>query len=89
MKQKIKPVFDRVLVKPIEQDEKKGNIIIADNAKGRPQRGTVVSVGDDVVVFKKGDTVFYGKHSGMELDHEEEEYIIMKQDEIYCKLKSK
>lgn len=66
----IKPLADRVLVQPAPGEEKVGGIIIPDTAKEKPQRGTVVAVGDgtkdDPMVLKDGDTVLYGKYSGTE-----------------------
>jgi chaperonin GroES len=88
----IKPLGDRVLVKPIEQKEvKKGGIIIPDTAKEKPQEGEVIAVGkgkvaDDGKVIamdvKKGDKVLYGKYSGTEIKLDDKEYLIMNQDDI-------
>lgn len=89
---KIKPLGDRVLVKPLEEKEvKKGNIIIPDTAKEKPQQGEVVAVGkgkmtDDGKVLpmdvKVGDKVLYGKYSGTEIKIEGQEYLILNQDDI-------
>ena len=90
---KIKPLSDRVLVKPIEKEvEKKGGIIIPDTAKEKPQEGEVVAVGpgkrdDDGKLIpmdvKSGDKILYGKYSGTEIKlDDEEEYLIMNQDDI-------
>ncbi|OGR82612.1 MAG: co-chaperone GroES [Elusimicrobia bacterium RIFCSPLOWO2_01_FULL_64_13] len=89
---KIKPLADRVLVKPLEkQEEKKGGIIIPDTAKEKPQEGEVIAAGpgkrDDSgklipMDVKAGDKILYGKYSGTEIKIEDEEYLIMHQDDI-------
>ena len=83
----MRPINDRVLVKPAEAETTtKGGIIIPDTAKEKPQRGTVVAVGpgkDDVTMaVKVDDVVLYGKYAGQEVSHNEEDYLIMKQDDI-------
>ena len=83
----MKPINDRVVVKPAQAEEKtKGGIIIPDTAKEKPQRGKVISVGpgkDGIkMTVKKGDTVLYGKYSGQELHHKGEDYLIMREDDI-------
>jgi len=83
----MKPINDRVVVKPAPAEEKtKGGIIIPDTAKEKPQRGKVIAVGpgkDDVkMTVKKGDVVLYGKYSGTELSHEGNDYLIMREDDI-------
>lgn len=89
---KIKPLGDRVLVKPLEEKEvKKGGIIIPDSAKERPQDGEVIAVGpgktgDDGKAIpmhvKKGDKVMYGKYAGSELKLDGVEYLLMREDDI-------
>ena len=89
---KIQPLSDRVLVKPLKEEEvSKGGIIIPDTAKEKPQQGEVVSVGtgkvDDngnKVAFnvKKGDTVLMPKYGGTEVKIGDEEYQIMREDDI-------
>lgn len=90
---KIKPLSDRVLVKPIEkEEEKKGGLIIPDTAKEKPQEGEVIAVGpgkrdDDGKLIpmdvKAGDRILYGKYSGTEIKLEDdEEFLIMHQDDI-------
>ncbi len=84
---KIKPLADRVLVKPAEAEEKtSAGIIIPDTAKEKPQRGTVVAVGpgkkDEPTTVKKGDTVLYGKYSGTEITIDGEDYLIMRESDI-------
>ena len=84
---KIKPLADRVLIKPEEAvDKTASGIIIPDSAKEKPQRGTVVAAGpgtkDEKMEVKVGDTVLYGKYSGTELDLDGKDYLIMKQSDI-------
>ena len=87
----IKPLADRVLVQPEPAEEKVGGIIIPDTAKEKPQRGTVVAVGDgtkdDPMVLKDGDTVLYGKYSGTELEVEGEKYLMMRQSDVLAIVK--
>ena len=87
----IKPLAARVLVQPAPAEEKVGGIIIPDTAKEKPQRGTVVAVGDgtkdDPMVLKDGDTVLYGKYSGTELEVEGEKYLMMRQSDVLAIVK--
>jgi len=93
---KVKPLADRVLIKPSEtEEEKRGEIIIPDTAKEKPQQGEVIEVGpgrmtDDgkkvAMEVKKGDKVLYGKYSGTEVTIDGVEYKIMKEDEILAVL---
>jgi chaperonin GroES len=83
----IKPLSDRVIVKPAQGEEKsKGGIIIPDTAKEKPQRGTVVAAGpgkkDEPVTVKVGDSVLYGKYSGTEISYEGDDYLIMRESDI-------
>ena len=90
---KIKPLADRVIVKPAEAEEKtSGGIILPDTAKEKPIEGTVVAVGpgktgDDGKVIKMevkvGDRVLYGKYSGTEVTIGGEEYLIMRESDIF------
>ena len=92
MKTKMKPLFDRVLVKRVEAEEKaKGGIIIPDTAKEKPMEGKVIAVGagrldDDgkriPMEVKSGDRVLFGKYAGTEIKINDEEHIILKEDEI-------
>jgi chaperonin GroES len=84
---KIKPLADRVLVKPDEAETKTASgIIIPDTAKEKPQRGKVVATGngtkDEQMIVKENDIVLYGKYSGTELELEGEKYLIMRQSDI-------
>lgn len=85
----IKPLADRVLVQPAAAEEKtSGGIIIPDTAKEKPQRGTVVAVGtgtkDNPVTLKAGDNVLYGKYAGTELSFDGQDYLIMRESDIYA-----
>ena len=82
----IKPLADRVLVKPAAAEEKTlGGIIIPDSAKEKPLKGEVVAVGngtkDEEMVVKVGDNVLYGKYAGTEIEFEGEKYLMMRQSE--------
>lgn len=83
----MRPINDRVLVKPADAEETtKGGIIIPDTAKEKPQRGTVIAVGPgkdgNAMTVKVNDIVLYGKYAGQEVSHEGENYLIMKEDDI-------
>ena len=85
----VKPLEDRILVKPVEQKEQnKGGIIIPDTAKEKPQKGTVIAVGngkkDEPMSLKVGDKVLYGKYAGTEISFEGNEYLIMRESDIYA-----
>lgn len=87
----IKPLADRVLVKPAAAEEKTvGGIIIPDTAKEKPLQGSVLAVGngtkDEDMVLKAGDTVLYGKYSGTEIELEGEKYLIMRQSDVLAVL---
>jgi chaperonin GroES len=83
----MKPINDRVVIKPSPAEEKtKGGIIIPDTAKEKPQKGEVVAVGPgkdgNLMTVSTGDIVLYGKYSGQELNYEGEDYLIMREDDI-------
>lgn len=89
---KIRPLADRVLVRRIEEEEvKKGGIIIPDTAKEKPQQGEVIAAGPGRIdekgkkipmEVKKGDRILFGKYAGSEVKMGDEEYIIMREDDI-------
>jgi chaperonin GroES len=89
---KIKPLQDRILVKRLEEKEvKKGGIIIPDTAKEKPQEGEVVEVGPGKVSddgkripmeVKKGDKILFGKYSGSEVKLGDQEYLIMREEDV-------
>lgn len=83
----LKPINDRVVIKPAQADEKtSGGIIIPDTAKEKPQRGEVIAVGPgkdgNLMTVSTGDTVLYGKYSGQELSYEGDDLLIMREDDI-------
>lgn len=85
----VKPLADRVLVEPSAAEEKtSGGIIIPDTAKEKPQKGTVVAVGngkkDEPITVKVGDKVLYGKYSGTEINIDGTDYLIMRESDIYA-----
>jgi chaperonin GroES len=92
----ITPLHDRVLVRRLEEKETvKGGIIIPDTAKEKPQEGEVIAVGAGKLNekgeripldVKAGDRVLFGKYSGNDIKIDDEEYMILKEDEILAKL---
>ena len=83
----IKPLADRVLIQPMQAEEKTASgIIIPDTAKEKPQKGTVIAVGpgtkDEKMDLKAGDSVLYGKYSGTEIEIDNTDYLIMRQSDI-------
>ena len=87
----IKPLADRVLVKPQAAEEKTvGGIIIPDTAKEKPLRGEILAVcqgtKDEQMVLKVGDQVLYGKYAGTELELDGEKYLIMRQQDVLAVL---
>ncbi len=83
----MKPINDRVVIKPAKAEEKtKGGIIIPDTAKEKPQRGEVIAVGPgkegNAMTVSKGDVVLYGKYAGQELEYKGDNYLIMREDDI-------
>ncbi len=88
---KINPLSDRVVVKPDKNETKTSTgIILPDNAKEKPQRGVVVAVGpgkkDEQMTVNIGDHVLYGKYGGTEIKYEGEDYLIMRESDIYAVL---
>jgi chaperonin GroES len=96
---KIRPLGDRVVVEPLEAEEKtKGGIILPDTAKEKPQEGKVVAVGKGKVndkgevlpmEVKVGDKVLYGKYSGTEVTVDEKQYIILREEDILAIVEEK
>ena len=83
----IKPLSDRVLVEPAQAETKNASgIIIPDTAQEKPQKGTVVAVGngkkDEPLTVSVGDSVLYGKYAGTELKLEGKDYMIMRESDI-------
>jgi chaperonin GroES len=93
---KVRPLDDRVVVHPLEAEEKTaGGILLPDTAKQKPQRGVVVSVGPGklrdngeraVLAVVKGDEVLYARYAGNEIHVEGKEYKIMRESEILAKV---
>lgn len=86
---KIQPLADRVLVAPLAAETTTASgLIIPDSAKEKPSKGTVVAVGkgtkDEAMTVKVGDTVLYGKYAGTELKLEGEDYLIMRESDIFA-----
>jgi chaperonin GroES len=98
-KVKIRPLGDRVLVKPLEKEkQERGGLIIPDTAKEKPQEGEIVAAGkgktsEDGKLLpmdvKAGDKILYGKYSGTEIKIDGEDFLIMHQDDILGVLESK
>ncbi len=85
----IKPLADRVLVKPAAAEEKTaGGIYIPDTAKEKPMRGEIVAVGngkpEEPMSVKVGDMVLYGKYAGTELSVEGADYLIMRESDLFA-----
>jgi chaperonin GroES len=91
---KVRPLHDRILVERIEEEEKTASgIIIPDAAKEKPSQGKVIAVGngkktDDGKVIpldvKEGDTILFGKYAGTEIKVEGNEYLMMREDEVFA-----
>ncbi|MDR0546291.1 MAG: co-chaperone GroES [Dysgonamonadaceae bacterium] len=87
----IKPLADRVLIKPAAAEEKTvSGIIIPDSAKEKPLKGEVIAVGngtkDETMVLKAGDQVLYGKYAGTEIEWKGDKLLIMRQSDILAQL---
>jgi chaperonin GroES len=95
MAAKLQPLADRVLVRPVEKEEKtKSGIYLPDTAKEKPQEGEIIAVGpgklnDDgkpiPMVLKVGDRVIYAKYGGTEIKVDDEELIILRESDILAK----
>ncbi|MFY9531705.1 MAG: co-chaperone GroES [Candidatus Acidiferrales bacterium] len=91
----VTPLHDRVLVRRLEEKEVvKGGIIIPDTAKEKPQEGEVIAVGAGKIEkgeripmdVKVGDRILFGKYSGNDIKIDDQEYLILKEDEILAKI---
>ncbi len=88
----VRPLHDRLLVKRIEEKETvKGGIIIPDTAKEKPQEGEVIAVGNGKILdngtkvpldVKAGDKILFGKYSGTDIKIDDQEYLILREDEV-------
>jgi chaperonin GroES len=95
-KSKLRPLDDRVVVKPVEAEERTaGGIVLPDSAKEKPQRGKVVSIGPGKLLengqrgtlsVSVGDEVIYGKYSGTDIDVEGDEVKILRETDILAKV---
>ena len=93
---KIRPLDDRVVVEPLEAEEKSaGGILLPDSAKQKPQRGRIVAIGAGklldsgdraALAVAKGDEVIYGKYSGNDIKIDSKEYKILRESDILAKL---
>ena len=89
---KVRPLQDRILIKRLEEKEtKKGAIIIPDTAKEKPQEAKVIAVGSGKTLedgkkqpleVKKGDKILFGKYSGTEVKIDDEEYLILREEDV-------
>ncbi|MBE9478076.1 MAG: co-chaperone GroES [Chloroflexi bacterium] len=95
MAESLKPLADRVVVKPIERERvSKGGIVLPDTAKEKPQEGEVIAVGEGRLSeegkrlpmdVKVGDIVIYAKYGGTEIKIEDEEFMILRESDILAK----
>lgn len=91
----IEPLGDRVVIRPIEGAAMKGTLYLPENARDKPVRGTVIGIGPgkdngDFIIpmtLKVGDVVIYGKYTGTEIEHEEEELILMREVDVLAKVR--
>ena len=95
---KVRPLHDRLLVERVDEQKevKKGGIIIPDTAKEKPQEGKVVAVGNGKILedgtkvdleVKAGDRILFGKYAGTEVKIEDQDYLIMREDDILAIIK--
>lgn len=94
---KLQPLSDKVIVRPLEAEEKtRGGIVLPDTAKEKPQEGKIVAVGKGKLLesgqiktpsVKVGDRVLYGKYGGTEVKSVGEEFLILREDDIYAVIK--
>lgn len=80
----IKPLGERIIVKPLKQEEKtEGGIFLPETAsKEKPQQGNVIAVGPDFKGVKKGDKVLFAKYAGTEVEIENEKYLVLGEDDV-------
>ena len=96
---KVRPLYDRLLVKRVESKEQvRGGIIIPDTAKEKPMEATVEAVGDGKfddngkrvpLDVKKGDRILIGKYAGTEIKIDEQEFLILREDEVLAIIETK
>jgi len=95
---KIRPLDDRIVVKPLEAEGKtKGGIVLPDTAKEKPQKGEVIAIGAGKLlengsrvplIIKNGDKVLYGKFAGNEIKIDNTTYIILRESELFARLEA-
>ena len=86
---KVQPLDERVLVEPLEQEEKVGSIIIPDTAKEKPSMGKVIAVGTDEELkklIKAGDKVLFGKYAGDEIKIDGKKHLFISRSDILAKV---
>ena len=86
---KVQPLDDRVLVKPVDHEERVGSIVIPDTAKEKPSMGEVIEVGTDEEIkelIKIGDKVMFGKYAGEEIKIEGEKHLLITRSDILAKI---
>lgn len=88
---KVRPLYDHILVERVEEEVKKGGIIIPDTAKEKPQQGKVIAVGSGrrdekgnkmAMEVKKGDIILFGKYAGTEVKIDDHDYIIIREEDV-------
>ena len=95
---KVRPLHDRIIVKRADEQKevKKGNIIIPDSSKEKPEEGKVVAVGNGKILedgaksdleVRAGDRILFGKYAGTEVKIEDQDYLIMREDDILAIVK--
>ena len=92
----IRPLDDKILVEPLEADERTtGGIVLPDSAKEKPQQGKVIATGPGALLddgkraeplVKKGDVILYAKYGGTEIEHEGKDYLILKESDVLAKM---
>lgn len=86
---KVQPLDDRVLIEPMEQEEKVGSIIIPDTAKEKPSMGKVIAVGTDDEIkklIKVGDVILFGKYAGEEIKIANVKHLLISRADILAKI---
>ena len=92
----IRPLEDRVVIEPMEAEEKtQGGIVLPDTAKEKPMKGKIIAVADGKMLqsgkraellVKKGDKVLYGKYAGTEITIDGKEYLVIRESDILAKI---
>ena len=92
----IRPLDDKILVEPLEADERTaGGIVLPDSAKEKPQQGKVIATGPGKLLddgkradplVKKGDTILYSKYGGTEIEHDGKDYLILRESDVLAKI---